>query len=926
MKLGWCAGKCLFILWLLTNSLTATSATRIDSLQQFLVTANDSLKLVLYNELSYVYYNLDIQKAIKYDSAGLLLAKKNKKLREEGMFLNNLGSDYYGLSDFSQSHFYFSNAKLIFTELNDTSYLVKTYNNLGLIYQALGFYKLSADNFAKAIQIKRIIGEPASLITTLNNVAVLYNKVGLHEEALTFLQEALILAETFNDSTLKSLTYQDMGLLYLSLNEHHKSITYNEKALVALPLNRINEQCSILTNLALAYEGLGDRSMAGKFFQRATALFLDGVNDYEKANTMVYYATFLNTSGLNAGALEVALEALALTNRHEFAEIEGSLYELLARIYQQKKDFQSALVYLIKSNSLNDSIHNKNLTSSLMLISLNEKMIQINQEQQQLENENLLQAQQINYSSKLINIMITASLLLVLLLIIIMYYVTRKRKDNKKLLLLNNQLSESEEKYKAVVEQSPQIMLIHQGGKLLFANQHFYQLSGFSNQELATLSVFDLVMPEEKGRITQMARERMAGILPQSSYEFRAHDKNNNEFFLDMSFSRITYNNQPAILGIGTDISSRKKNLETIKKLTAAIEQSPIMILITDRSGVIEYVNPSFSKITGYTSEEVIGKNPNILSSGQVDTTRYRELWKTIESGEIWRGELLNKNKAGDTYWESLVISPILDENDAITHFVAIMEDISQRKVIEEALQQREEALRQANITKDKFFSIIAHDLKNPFNAIIGFSSLLTAEYHNLNDEERVSYIENIGQAANTTYQLLENLLEWARTQTGKIKFTPVVFDLYAIVNEVMSQHQTQAHKKGLKLVSEVPTNTLVNADKNMIRTVLRNLFSNAIKFSSENEIRITAKQTNGDVEVCIIDSGIGISSDGIGKLFRLDEQYLAEGTAYEKGTGLGLILSKEFITKHGGSIWVKSKENIGSRFYFSLPRQELQN
>ena len=141
-----------------------------------------------------------------------------------------------------------------------------------------------------------------------------------------------------------------------------------------------------------------------------------------------------------------------------------------------------------------------------------------------------------------------------------------------------------------------------------------------------------------------------------------------------------------------------------------------------------------------------------------------------------------------------------------------------------------------------------------------------------------------------------------------------------------MNLHQTQASKKGIKLISEVPFNTFVNADKNMVKTVLRNLFSNAVKFSASREVRITAKRQEDFVEVCIIDTGVGIPAEGLDKLFKLDEQYLAEGTDYEKGTGLGLILSKEFIDKHGGRIWVKSNRNTGSRFYFTLPAQEQKN
>jgi PAS domain S-box-containing protein len=916
----------MLLLGLLLNNPTAYSASVIDSLEQAIITAHDSTKLELYSQLSEIYYNLDIQKSIEYDSLGLILAQQNNARQEEGIFLNNLGSDYYGLSDFSQGHFFFSNAKLIFTETKDTANLVKTLNNLGLIYQVLGFYKISADYFASAIHLKRYVGEVGGLITTLNNIAILYNKVGLYEEGINFLNEALELSLSYEDSTLTSLTYQDLALLTLSLKQYKLSIDHAQKALIILPVNRYNEQCALNTSMALAYEGLNQNTKARSYFKRAIGLFNLGVSDYEKANTLVSYAGFLNARGSYDAALQKALEALKLSNDHDFKEIQGDLFKLLATIYQQKKKFDIALEYLIKSNIYNDSIHSQNLTSSLMLIALNEKVVQVNHDRQLLESKNILQSQQIDYSQKLLNVMISASALLMLLLLVILYYVRQKRKDNNILHQLNLKLSESEEKYKAVVEQSPEIMFIHQNGKLLFANQHFYDLSGYNAQEMELISVYDLLKEEEKERIVAMSRERLKGNLLHDSYELKALNKNKEVIYLNMSFNRISYNNQSAILGIGNDITSRKANLETIKKLTAAIEQSPIMILIANKEGTIEYVNPAFSQITGFTYEEAVGNYPNILSSGEVNVHIYRELWQTILNGQIWRGELPNKKKNGEMYWESLVISPILDEKNNITHFVAIMEDISKRKIIEDALHQREEALHHANVTKDKFFSIIAHDLKNPFNAILGFSSLLMAEYDNITDAEKRSYIENITMAANTTYRLLENLLEWSRTQTGKIKFVPANFDLNAVINEIMNLHQTQASRKGIKLISEVPFNTMVFADKNMVRTVLRNLFSNAVKFSASGEVRISARQVKNMTEVCITDKGVGIPEEGLEKLFRLDEQYLADGTEYEKGTGLGLILSKEFITKHGGKIWAESKKNVGSKFYFTLPSHEQNN
>ena len=900
-------------------------ASPSDSLIALLDNGHDTTKMRICQQLSAFYSNVDTEKAVYYDSMGLQLAQQERNAHMEGVFFNNLGIDYYMLSDFQQSHFYFSHAKAVFNEIADTAFLIKTLNNLGSIYKVLGFYKLSADHFADAIYLKRMVNDTLSLARTLNNIAVLYDNVGLYQEGLGFVDEALNLAQRIQDSSMISLSYLNMGLIQLSLKNYNQSLQYSQEALKLLPNNKLSEKCSLYNNIALASSGLGQYGIAEDYFSKSIELFEQGLSNYKQANTLQFYSGFLQTSGQSAKAIKMAKKALKEARDHGYTEMEYQLYEVLANAYRDLGNYPMAFQHLESASILSDSIYDKSLTTSLLLLNVNEKIIQARYDHQLLSQENLIQEQQISYNRKLINAMALASVVLALMLGIILYYMLRKRKDNNKLTSLNTLLTESEVKYKTVVEQSPEVMLIHQNGKILFANQSFYRLSGLLPEDLATVTVFDLVHPDEREKITEFARLHMKNEQPQNNYEIRAYNKERKMIYLDLSVSKITYNNQQAILTIGMDITSRKRNQETIKKLTAAIEQSPIMIMITNMAGDIEYVNPLFTEISGFTREEVSGQNARILSSGQESVHIYRELWQTILSGQIWRGELLNKKKNGELFWESLVISPILNGQNEIGHFVAVMEDVTQKRKHHEALKQREEDLRQANITKDKFFSIIAHDLKNPFNAIIGFASLLLLEYENLSDAERRSYIENINLASNTSYRLLENLLEWSRSQTGKIRFMPGTFDLNSVVNEVMNLLQSQAAKKGIKLVSEIPFNTLVFADKNMIRTVLRNLFSNGIKFSSGGEVRITAKKKKLSIEVCVGDTGVGIPEEGIEKLFRLDEQYLAEGTEFEKGTGIGLMLSKEFINKHKGNIWVKSKKNMGSKFFFTLPTHESQ-
>ncbi len=255
---------------------------------------------------------------------------------------------------------------------------------------------------------------------------------------------------------------------------------------------------------------------------------------------------------------------------------------------------------------------------------------------------------------------------------------------------------------------------------------------------------------------------------------------------------------------------------------------------------------------------------------------------------------------------------------------------VSQEKIIQNSkeliilnrkLLNSEKELKELNHTKDKLFSIIAHDMINPFNAIMGFSNILYEEYNELEDFEIKKYIKTIYDSTNNLYNLLQNLLQWSRSQIGKTEFKPCIFDLSDVVNNNIELLNISAERKGIKISSDIKKNSYAYFDKNMIDTVIRNLVSNAIKFTREGgEIKIFSVDKSNYVEVAVSDTGVGINDDDIKKLFSIDKNHTSLGTSKEKGTGLGLILCKEFVEKNGGKIYVESNHK-GSTFKFTLPK-----
>lgn len=252
-----------------------------------------------------------------------------------------------------------------------------------------------------------------------------------------------------------------------------------------------------------------------------------------------------------------------------------------------------------------------------------------------------------------------------------------------------------------------------------------------------------------------------------------------------------------------------------------------------------------------------------------------------------------------------------------------VLDNKIRERTAEIALQK--EKLNQLNVTKDKFFSILAHDLKNPFSSLYSMSEIVSTKYNDLDEEDKIMALKKIHKSAELIYNLLENLLTWSNSQRGRIEYTPVEFNLSKLVDQNINLHRHHADKKGVTVINRNEDEYIAYGDRQMINTVLRNLINNAIKFTNKGgKVEIYINRKNDFYEVQVKDEGIGISSDNMGKLFHIDVKHKTTGTSGEKGTGLGLILCKEFVEKGGGIIWCESEEGKGTSFYFTIPIEKI--
>lgn len=278
--------------------------------------------------------------------------------------------------------------------------------------------------------------------------------------------------------------------------------------------------------------------------------------------------------------------------------------------------------------------------------------------------------------------------------------------------------------------------------------------------------------------------------------------------------------------------------------------------------------------------------------------------------------------------FDSIVSKKEWDERElySVKLFSEIIANTLERKQIEVRLINSEKNLRELNAAKDKFFSIIAHDLKNPFMGILGFTEILSNSFEQYDDAEKQKMISFIKRSAESAYKLLENLLEWSRIQIGVAKVTPVQTDISILINDSITSLKDVAHTKNIKIITTVQSETYVYADEEMIKTIIRNLLTNAIKFSHpDGYVKITAEDSKENLKLSITDKGIGVKKELLNNLFRIDKSITTKGTLGEKGTGLGLILCKEFVEKNNGKLIVDSKEKEGSTFSIILPKESFQ-
>lgn len=493
---------------------------------------------------------------------------------------------------------------------------------------------------------------------------------------------------------------------------------------------------------------------------------------------------------------------------------------------------------------------------------------------------------------------------------------------------------EAEILYSLLFDASQDGIAVESDGKIVIANDSFARIFGYDKGNfLAEKDLLDLVSNDDILKVAEYFRLKEQDKSAPDRFEFLGRKKDNTHFYTELSISSFKANNKNYIVMVTRDITERKRAQKAIReseeKYRNITENIDDFLYTFEKSGNLLrpiFYTAAVEKITGYTQADFISDSKLFLKLIHPDD--FAEAKKRLSN--LLRNETLSTsemefriiNKHGSIVWVRNKITLQRSSSGDLRKVYGLVSDISLYKKAEAELRKSTDDLMKLNETKDRFISIISHDLRTPFSSILGFTDLL-ANDEGLTNDERKQYVKYIQESSKSMLSLVNSLLDWTRLQTGRIKFEPERMDAGILIDKSITSVSGEAMRKGVEIYSTIGRGKNIFVDTGLINQVFNNLLSNAIKFSSNGDrITITSKpaETPRFIEFSIRDTGSGIKEENLNKLFNVDTKFTTEGTAGEKGSGLGLSLVKEIVEKHGGNIWAESIYGKGSTFHFILP------
>ena len=468
-------------------------------------------------------------------------------------------------------------------------------------------------------------------------------------------------------------------------------------------------------------------------------------------------------------------------------------------------------------------------------------------------------------------------------------------------------------------------------GQLRKWNNNLKHYTGLTNEQLFHHDLESIVSEKDTLILDTVETSEDKGF---KSIEVSIQNQNGIETPFLITGSRIEVNGQSMVMGIGFDITRQKRVEEENNKLSQAVIHSPVSIVITDANGKIEYVNPKFTSTTGFSLEEITNHHQRFLVTGMLPEKYFKKVWEQVRTAGQWYGKICSEKKDGEVFWESVSISAIRDQDENITHFVAVKEDVTKRMKMEEELKIAMGRADAANRAKSEFLANMSHEIRTPMNAVMGFSELLSGM---VTDDIQKSFLESIKSSSRNLLTLINDILDLSKIEAGKMELQYNYLDPYHMIQEMQPLFTLKVQEKGLDFIIDIDPNVpkRLYLDELRLRQILINLLGNAVKFTEEGHVRLRTSVTQFhedlgsktcDLKIEVEDTGKGISPEYLNKLFAPFSQQEGQSTKKYGGTGLGLSITQKLVKLMGGTISVSSIENAGTHFTISLTQIKFSN
>lgn len=480
------------------------------------------------------------------------------------------------------------------------------------------------------------------------------------------------------------------------------------------------------------------------------------------------------------------------------------------------------------------------------------------------------------------------------------------------------ELARSEEKFRNLFENdsAPKAIICPGTLQLVEVNAAAARFFGWTVDEMKQMKISQLNLAGEEEIYKKLDQVRKNENL---SFEFQFRVKDEMIKDAEVFSSMIRIGDQEYMHAILHDITDKKKAEQQLRLLSLSIDQSPVGISITGKDHKIEYVNPAFTQITGFGSEDLIGKTPAELHIETIEHEELNNIKETISSGKIWSGEFKSRRKSGELFWQKLSISPLFNDNGEITHYVNVKEDITEkRKMLEDLIESKERA-EASDRLKSSFINNISHEIRTPLNGILGFGQILASDV--LSPEEKAGYLVHLNQSSERLINTVTNIMDISLLNSGNQKVFKKEFILSTLINDVVSKFEDAVQSRKLTLNYQVHTKKdKVFTDSELLGKSIYQIIDNALKFTYQGNIVIDYELKDGTFEFMIKDTGIGISQEYHDKIFGSFIQENTSVTRGYEGNGIGLSIAKGFIGLLGGKIGLESEKGRGSTFYISIP------